>query len=118
MRRVFVLMGVVGLLVWALMPGLPASASQMCSTSCGATTIQCCVSTGTCTSSAGSLNCNGTVYTCDAINAYNACKLDCLDRYMTCRSFCTDRTCLSECAEFRTWCIADCGPMPQTSFGC
>jgi hypothetical protein len=109
----------IGLLVWALGSGSPASATQTCSTSCGTTTLKCCVATGTCTSAAGSINCNGTVYTCDAINAYNACRSDCLAGRTACRNQCTTRTCLLDCDDEYQACLTfQCGPAPQTSFGC
>lgn len=117
MKRALLLTALLMVIAFMHQAAPPAIASQTCSTTCGSSTLSCTAST-TCSSSPGVLTCCGTTYNCDAINAYDACRLDCLDRYNTCRSFCTTRDCLAECSEFRFLCLEDCGPRPQTSFTC
>jgi hypothetical protein len=102
----------------------PSQAVQMCSTTCsGGVTIKCCVATGTCSSSGGSLDCAGVSHTCadyDAANsAYNSCLSSCQASYNVCASHCTTHTftCLAPCVTARNNCEDSCQP-PQTNFGC
>jgi len=121
MRKVLVMAGLMAV-VFLASYGWPtgASASQTCTATCGSgSTLTCNVASGTCSSSGATVTCCGQTHGCAAIDAYNACRNECLDDYDFCRSHCTVRIpCLDDCNAARTSCINSCGPRPTTTFSC
>ncbi len=121
MRKLFMLMGCLFALTCALSLGpAVAEASQTCTVSCSSgTSLQCCLNSGSCSTASGSIDCNGTTLTCGPIDAWNACKADCLAMRNYCYSDCNfERTCAGYCNNWYFNCTLGCGPKPQTNIGC
>ncbi len=125
MRRLLALTALLTVVVgWSsLVPG-GAQASQMCSTTCsGGVTLKCCVSTGSCTSSPGQIECNGVVHTCAEWQAGAAavdnCVNNCYATYDACIVPCRTFTCIGNCTRARNTCENNCYLSgPQTNWGC
>ena len=117
MRRALILAGLLLVVAFAHYSAPVAVASQYCSTTCAVSTLSCNAST-TCSSSPGTLTCCGAVYTCGAIDAYDACRSSCQADFEFCTSFCTTKSCLSACNSERLACYSSCGTRPQTNFTC
>jgi hypothetical protein len=123
MRKLTRLLGASLGLLWVLSFGPPvAEAGPTCTASCSSgATLQCCLTSGYCTASSGSIDCNGTLMTCGPIDAYNACEDDCVAQknycaFYTCQS---NKVCYGDYCypEYRD-CLASCGPRPTTNIGC
>jgi hypothetical protein len=120
MRKLVVLSLLLGVLVWAgAFEPTPAEAYQTCTVYCqyGAS-LRCCTN-GTCSTSPGTLNCDGTVVTCAASDTWRACLDDCYANYEDCVTTCDSSQCLKLCSDLRSLCQRQiCGTAPQTNFGC
>jgi hypothetical protein len=121
MRRLLVLAALLtGIVGWSSLGD--AQADQMCSVSCSGATLQCCVSSGSCTSSPGQIECNGVVHTCAEWEAEREvagnCVDNCMAAYNACLPSCSTVTCAGSCARTRNNCILNCPNLPQTNWGC
>jgi hypothetical protein len=125
MRRLLLLVALLTVIVgWSSLAPDNAQASQMCSVSCSGVTLQCCVSTGSCTSSPGQIECNGVVHTCAEWQAGAAaldnCLANCQAQYQACSAGCLTFTCIGPCARARNTCEENCYvySSPQSNWGC
>ncbi|HEX9945897.1 MAG TPA: hypothetical protein VGG03_28150 [Thermoanaerobaculia bacterium] len=118
-RRFLVLAALLGALTVAVAGGSgPAWAAQYCSVNCAVSTLECNTS-GTCSSSPGTLTCCGQTYTCTAIDAYDNCRAECSDEFWACRLPCPNKSpCYEECYAAYRACNQSCGSRPATSFSC
>lgn len=117
MKRALLLTALLMVIAFMHQTAPSAIASQYCSTTCSVSTLSCNAST-TCSSSPGTLTCCGTVYSCGAIDAYDACRASCQDDFDACKMWCTTKDCLAACNSQRVACYSTCGSRPQTSFTC
>lgn len=119
MRRIFFL----GMLITALASAgafeVDLAEAQTCTVWCQYRPIQCCTS-GTCSASPGSVNCNGTVVSCSTINSYDSCVIQCAtDRdYCFENCFAEPYQCSALCQSLYNSCVNRCGTPPQSNFGC
>lgn len=123
MRKVFLLTGCLLAVAAALsLSPAVASAALTCTVTCSSgTTLKCCLSSGSCSSTSNSIDCNGTTLSCAAVSAYNACRSACTAQRDACGwNVCGgDRDCYREiCIPENIDCIIACGAQPQTNIGC
>jgi hypothetical protein len=119
MRKLVVLSFLLGVLVWAgAFEPVPAEAYQSCNVPCQYEVLRCCTN-GTCSTSPGTLTCNGTVTTCSASDAYWACYFNCESNYEDCVANCDSGQCVTLCNDLKGLCVrAMCGTRPPSNFGC
>jgi hypothetical protein len=119
MRKATLLVMLITVLAWAGAFDVDLAEAQICSVDCQYRTIRCCTS-GTCSTSPGTLNCNGTVANCSTIDVYDACILNCSSNRESCYEGCggTSEQCIGLCEGLYDLCRYQCGPAPQTYFGC
>lgn len=122
MRRAFLLSGCLLIVAAALSLGpAVASASLTCNVTCpSGATLKCCLSSGSCSSTTTSIDCNGTMMTCEDVDSYNACRSACTQQrdacgWNVCRG---DRDCYREiCIPEHMDCLIGCGGA-TTNIGC
>jgi hypothetical protein len=121
MRKFFMLSVCLGVLAWALSVR-PADASLTCNVTCASgATLRCCLSSGSCSSTAGGIDCNGTLMNCSDIDSYNDCRADCRWYRDDCFwSLCNgEKECIGTYCQPQYFdCLANCGPAPTTNIGC
>lgn len=109
----FLLIGTLGL---PQLAPTPAQASGYCSVTCpSGAVLQCCVSSGTCTSIPGtSIDCNGVPQSCDAVD----CEHTCYANYFSCSNTCSTPLQCRWCERSYDNCVANCGPGVYENLGC
>lgn len=121
MRKLFMLAGCFFVLTCALSLGpAVAEASQTCTVTCSSgATLQCCLNTGSCSTTSSSIDCNGTTLSCGPINTWTSCTNLCLTRRNSCYAACNfQRPCVDSCNTAYFNCGLSCGPRPTTNIGC
>jgi hypothetical protein len=105
-----------GTLALAQVGPVPASASAYCSVTCpSGIVLQCCLSSGTCTSVTGtSIDCDGTPQTCEAAD----CARHCEDAYDNCLHSCFGTLSCRACEISYSSCTQRCGPDGRNNIGC
>lgn len=105
MRKVFLLAGCLLAVTAALSLGpAVASAALTCNVTCpSGATLKCCLSSGSCSSTPNSIDCNGTTLSCAAVDASNACKAACVAQ----RDHCGSAVCNGDRACYREICLTD-----------
>lgn len=95
---------------------VPASASAYCSVTCpSGIVLQCCLSSGTCTSITGtSIDCNGTAQTCEAAD----CDRNCENNHDSCLFSCFGTLECRACDIIYNNCVQNCGPDGRNNIGC
>lgn len=122
MRKMLMLAGCLMAVAVALSLGpAVASAALTCNVTCpSGATLKCCLSSGSCSSTTNSIDCNGTTMSCAAIDAYNACRSSCIAQRNACGSnVCGgDRACYRDvCMPDYFDCLTSCGGQPATNIG-
>ena len=117
MKKLVLLVALLAVSSWMGIFEPTLAEAATCSTTCSeGSTLQCCTS-GTCSTSHGvSVNCNGTVMTCSAIDAYDVCIDECIEDNIACTMSC-DIFC-NHCGTIFNVCKNQCGPKPTTRIGC
>lgn len=105
MRKVLLLTGCLIAVAAALSLGpAVASAALTCNVTCpSGATLKCCLSSGSCSSTTNSIDCNGTTLSCAAVDAANACKSSCVQQ----RDACGLNFCHGERGCYRDVCIPE-----------
>lgn len=117
MRKLSILLALLtGTLALAQLGPAPASASAYCSVTCpSGIVLQCCLSSGTCTSVTGSsIDCNGTAQTCEDAD----CIRHCDDVHDECLRNCVTTLQCRGCDIWYNGCTQNCGPNGRNNIGC